>query len=108
VTTTLAPTDSELRPAPMLPGYWFELTKLGTQWRIRIVLLACLIAPGCFVAAVSSQSSLPTDTVFGRWIHTTGWAGSLVVLAFACSWGLPLLTSLVGGDVFAAEPVRFQ
>ncbi len=103
MTATVAPADQRVRPAPLLPGYRFELTKLLTQWRIRIVLLACLIAPGCFVATVSSQSSLPTDTVFGRWMHATGWAGSLVVLAFACSWGLPLLTSLVGGDVFAAE-----
>jgi len=103
MTATLAPPDDRLRPAPLLPVLRFELTKLLTQWRIRIVLLACLVAPGCFVAVVSSQSSLPTDTVFGRWMHATGWAGSLVVLAFACSWGLPLLTSLVAGDVFAAE-----
>src|SRR3954470_20003331 len=33
----------------------------------------------------------------------TGWAGSLVVLTFCCSWVLPLLTSLVAGDVFASE-----
>ncbi len=33
----------------------------------------------------------------------TGSAGSLVVLAFSCNWVLPLLTSLVAGDVFAAE-----
>ena len=33
----------------------------------------------------------------------SGWAASLVVLTFACSWILPLLTSLVAGDVFAAE-----
>jgi ABC-2 type transport system permease protein len=33
----------------------------------------------------------------------TGWAGPLVILAFSCSWVLPLLTSLVAGDVFAAE-----
>lgn len=103
MTATLAPADEQVRPAPLLPGYSFELTKLLTQWRTRIVLLLCLIAPGCFVAVVSSQSSLPTDTVFGRWMQATGWAGSLVVLAFACSWGLPLLTSLVAGDVFAAE-----
>lgn len=103
MTATLAPTDQQDRPAPLLPGYRFELTKLLTQWRIRIILLACLVAPGCFVAVISSQSSLPTDTVFGRGMHTTGWAGSLVVLAFACNWGLPMLTSLVGGDVFAAE-----
>jgi len=92
-----------VRPAPFLPGYRFELTKLLTQWRMRVVLLTCLVAPGCFVAIVSRQTSLPTDTVFGRWMHSTGWAGSLVVLAFACSWGLPLLTSLVAGDVFASE-----
>ncbi|HEX2895680.1 MAG TPA: ABC transporter permease, partial [Marmoricola sp.] len=92
-----------VRPAPFLPGYRFELTKLLTQWRLRAVLLVCLVAPGGYVAVVSRQASLPTDTVFGRWMHATGWAGSLVVLAFACSWGLPLLTSLVAGDVFAAE-----
>ncbi len=103
MTATLARADAQVRPSPLLPGYSFELTKLLTQWRTRIVLLACLIAPGCFVAVVSSQSALPTDTVFGRWMHATGWAGSPVVLAFACSWVLPLLTSLVAGDVFAAE-----
>jgi ABC-2 type transport system permease protein len=101
MTAALAPAVP--RPAPFAPAYRFELTKLLSQWRIRLVLLACLIAPGCFVAVVSGQASLPTDTVFGRWMHATGWAGSLVVLAFACSWGLPLLTSLVAGDAFAAE-----
>ena len=103
MTSTLAPADERIQPVSLLPGYWFELTKLLTQWRLRVVLAVCLIAPGGFVAVVSAQTSLPTDTVFGRWMHTTGWAGSLVVLAFACSWGLPLLTSLVAGDAFAAE-----
>jgi len=97
----MAPVES---PAvPLRPVYRFELAKLLTQWRIRIVLLVCLVAPGGFVAVVSTQTSLPTDTVFGRSMHTSSWAGSLVVLAFACSWGLPLLTSLTAGDVFAAE-----
>ena len=103
MTVTLAPAHEQPRAAPLLPGYRFELAKLLTQWRIRAVLLACLAAPGGFVAVVSAQTSLPTDTVFGRSMHATGWAGSLVVLAFACSSGLPLLTSLVAGDVFAAE-----
>lgn len=56
-----------------------------------------------FVAAVSQQSSLPVDTLFGRWMHATGWAGSLVVLGFSGTWALPLLTSVAAGDVFAAE-----
>src|SRR4029079_735430 len=56
-----------------------------------------------FVAAVSQQTSLPVDTLFGRWMHATGWAGPLVILGFSGNWALPLLTSLVAGDVFASE-----
>jgi ABC-2 type transport system permease protein len=84
-------------------GYRFELVKLVSQWRIRLLVLACWIAPALFVAAVSQQSSLPVDTLFGRWMHATGWAGPLVMLGFAGTWALPLLTSVVAGDVFASE-----
>jgi ABC-2 type transport system permease protein len=91
------------RPAPLSRGLRFELVKLVSQWRIRLVVLACWVAPGLFVAAVSRQSTLPVDTLFGRWMHATGWAGPLVLLGFAGAWALPLLTSLVAGDVFAAE-----
>lgn len=83
--------------------YRFELVKLVSQWRIRLLVLACWIAPALFVAAVSEQSTLPTDTLFGRWMHATGWAGPLVMLGFAGTWALPLLTSVVAGDVFASE-----
>ncbi len=103
MTVTLDRPTDVVRPGPFWSGYRFEVVKLLAQWRIRLVLLTCLVAPGLFVALISAQSSLPTDTVFGRWMHATGWAGSLVVLGFACSWGLPLLTSLVAGDVFAVE-----
>jgi ABC-2 type transport system permease protein len=103
MSATIAPPPVEARPAPLLHGYRFELVKLLSQWRIRVLLLACWIAPAIFVAAVSLQSSLPADTVFGRWMHATGWAGALVVLDFSRSWALPLLTALVAGDVFAAE-----
>src|SRR5262249_14326581 len=41
--------------------------------------------------------------VCGGGMHATGWAGSLVMLGFAGTWALPLLTSVVAGDVFAAE-----
>jgi len=84
-------------------GYRFELVKLVSQWRIRLVVLACWIAPAVFVAGVSQQGSLPVDTLFGRWMHATAWAGSLVTLGFSGTWALPLLTSLVAGDVFASE-----
>ncbi|WP_425825184.1 ABC transporter permease [Streptomyces fractus] len=91
------------RPVAVRRAYRFELVKLVSQWRIRLLVLACWLAPGLFVAAVSLQSTLPTDTLFGRWMHATGWAGPLVMLGFAGVWALPLLTSLVAGDVFAAE-----
>ena len=91
------------RPAPVRRGYRFELVKLLAQWPIRLALLACWLGPALIVAVISQQSSLPSDTVFGRWMGQTGWAGPLVVLAFACSWLLPVLTSLVAGDVFAVE-----
>lgn len=94
-------------PAPgrvtVARSYRFEVVKLLSQWRVRLLLLACWIAPALFVAGVSVQSTLPTDTLFGRWMHATGWAGPLVTLGFAGAWALPLLTSVVAGDVFASE-----
>ncbi|MFF4928045.1 ABC transporter permease [Streptomyces griseofuscus] len=91
------------RPVSVPRAYRFELVKLVSQWRIRLLVLACWIVPALFVAGVSVQSTLPSDTLFGRWMHATGWAGPLVVLGFAGTWALPLLTSVVAGDVFAAE-----
>jgi len=101
--TTVAAPATVLRPAPALRGYRFELVKLVAQWRIRLLLAACWLGPVALVAVVSQQSSLPSDTVFGRWMGQSGWAGPLVVLSFCCSWVLPFLTSLVAGDVFATE-----
>jgi ABC-2 type transport system permease protein len=91
------------RPTPVRRGYQFELVKLLTRWPIRLALLACWLGPALLVAVVSHQSSLPSDTVFGRWMSQTGWAGSLVVLTFSGTWVLPVLTSLVAGDIFAQE-----
>jgi ABC-2 type transport system permease protein len=99
----LTRTRAGSRAVPLLRGYRFELVKLLSQWRVRILLLICWVVPGVFVGVVSRQSFLPADTVFGRWMNATGWSGALVVLAFAGSWALPLLTSLVAGDVFAVE-----
>jgi ABC-2 type transport system permease protein len=91
------------RPAPVRRTYRFELVKLLAQWPIRLLLLACWLGPALFVAVISRQSSLPADTVFGRWMSQTGWAGPLVVLSFCCSWVLPVVAALVAGDVFAIE-----
>ncbi|GAA2010757.1 ABC transporter permease [Catenulispora yoronensis] len=81
----------------------FELVKLFSTWRVRLLILLSWLGPGLLVFAIDKQSTLPSDTLFGRWMHTTGWAGSLVVLGVAGTWVLPLIASLVAGDVFAAE-----
>ncbi|PNG93228.1 ABC transporter permease [Streptomyces malaysiensis] len=91
------------RRAPIARACRFEFVKLVSQWRIRLLVLACWIAPALFVAGVSQQSTLPVDTLFGRWMLASGWAGPLVLLGFAGTWALPLLTSVVAGDVFASE-----
>ncbi len=58
----------------LLPVYYrFELAKLGAQWRVRAVFLACLIVPALYTAVVSSQTSLPADSVYGRWMNQSGW-----------------------------------
>lgn len=88
---------------PVTRGYRFELVKLLSYWRIRLLIIVVWVVPAVLVSVVSHQGSLPSDTVFGRWMSSTGWAGSLVVLTFAGTYVLPLLTSVVAGDVFAIE-----
>jgi ABC-2 type transport system permease protein len=103
MTATVAAPAAAARRVPVVRGYRFELVKLVSQWRVRLLILASWLVPALVVAVMSQQSSLPSDTVFGRWMHATGWAGSLVILGFSGTWALPLLTSMVAGDVFASE-----
>jgi ABC-2 type transport system permease protein len=104
-TTAVVPTAATpaARPVSVARAFRFELVKLLAQWRVRVLILLCWIGPGLAVIAVSGQGTLPSDTLFGRQMHATGWAGALVVLTFAGSWFFPLLTSVVAGDVFSAE-----
>jgi ABC-2 type transport system permease protein len=80
-----------------------ECSKLGAQPKARLALEACVAGPFVFVAAMRVQSSVPEDTLFGRSVKESGFAAPLVVLGFAALWAFPVLTSLVGGDLFSAE-----
>ncbi len=91
------------RRVPVARILRMELVKQFSAWRVRLLLLACWLGPGLLVFAIGQQSTLPSDTLFGRWMHATGWAGPLVVLGVAGTWALPLVTSMVAGDVFASE-----
>lgn len=103
MTATTVDALSGTRPVALRRGYRFEVVKLASQWRLRLVLLACLLAPAVYTAVISRQTSLPADAVYGRWMGQSGWAGSLVVLVFVGTLVLPLLTCVVAGDVFAVE-----
>ncbi len=70
---------------------------------MRIVALACILGPFAFAGVLALQTSTPSDTLFGRWVHTSGFALPLVVLSFAGGYGLPILTGVLAGDIFSAE-----
>lgn len=80
-----------------------ELAKLAGQIRVRAVAALCLIVPFLVVGAFKVQSSVPGDTLFGQWVHASGYAVPLVILGFGGQWVLPVLTAVVAGDIFSAE-----
>ena len=80
-----------------------EAAKLIAQRQSAIVLALCAIAPFAFVAVLRTQAGVPSDTLFGRLVHESGFATPLVVLGFAGLWGLPIVAALAGGDMFASE-----
>lgn len=89
------------------PAIWavsrFETAKLLAQWPTRILPLVCVLAPLAFAAVLRIQSGVPQDTLFGVWVHTSGFAVPLVILSFAGAWGFPIIAGIVGGDMFASE-----
>ena len=80
-----------------------ELTKLAAQRRLRAIVALVAVAPFIVAAVMDKQSQLPADTLFGRWLHTSGFALPLVVLGFAGTWGFPILSAVVAGDIFSTE-----
>jgi ABC-2 type transport system permease protein len=80
-----------------------ELSKLAGQLPTRVLAAVAALGPFAVAAVLKAQGAVPADTLFGRWVHTSGFALPLVVLGFAGSWGFPVLAGLVAGDVFAGE-----
>lgn len=95
------------RPTTQRPGVIVairvEVAKLFSQLPLRVVLALCVIVPAAFAIVMDAGSTRPTDTLFGRWAGTTGYATSLTVLNWATAWGAPLLAGLFAGDIFASE-----
>ncbi len=80
-----------------------ERRKLSSQLAVRILAVICVLGPFVFAGILKIQSGSPTDTLFGIWVHSSGFALSLVFLAFAGSWGFPIIAGIVAGDLFSAE-----
>ena len=99
--------DGAARENERWPVVWkvsrFELVKLLAQWPTRILPLVCVLAPLAFAGILRLQSGVPQDTLFGIWVHSSGFAVPLVTLSFAGAWGLPIIAGIVGGDMFSSE-----
>jgi ABC-type multidrug transport system ATPase subunit/ABC-type transport system involved in multi-copper enzyme maturation permease subunit len=80
-----------------------ELAKLAAQLKVWAALGICMLGPFAFVVAIKVQGNLPEDTLFGRWVRASGFAVPLLLLGFSSSWVLPVLTSVVSGDLFSSE-----
>ena len=109
-TTTATPTTPKTggshaprRLPTLLDAIWWEVRKLRAQARARYTLLVVLLAPILIVVVVQGQQRPPKDTLFGRFAHDSGFSVALLVLGFAAQWVLPLLTTIVAGDIFASE-----
>jgi ABC-2 type transport system permease protein len=98
-------------PVPVVPRrrtgvgtvYRVELAKIASQLLPRITAAVCLIGPFAFTIFINSQTSVPADALFGRWVHSSGFAIPFVVLVFGGIVGFPLFTAVVAGDIFAGE-----
>ncbi len=97
------PPATARRTPTLLDAVRWESSKLAAQARARWTLGICLIAPILIVFVITAQQRPPKDSLYGRYIHDSGYAVTLLILGFAAQWILPLLTALVAGDIFASE-----
>lgn len=106
--TTIAPTAPAARSEPAVSegvrdAYETELYKLMSQLTTRILVLICAIGPLAFAVILKVQSGTPSDALFGVWVHSSGFAISLVILGFAGTWGFPIVAGVMAGDLFSSE-----
>ncbi|HEY2655886.1 MAG TPA: ABC transporter permease [Solirubrobacteraceae bacterium] len=106
--TTVAPAAPAARAEPRVSSgvrnsYETELSKLLAQLPTRILVLICALGPLAFATVLKVQSGTPSDALFGFWVHSSGFAVSLVILGFAGSWGFPIIAGVLAGDLFSSE-----
>lgn len=94
---------SRRRGNAVMAVYLAELLKLRSQMRVWLITGVVLVAPWLFIFLLKGQDRLPTDALYGRYLKSAGLATPLMVLGFLASWGFPLLTAFISGDLFASE-----
>ena len=103
MTLTMTATAPAVHRPGLSAALRWEIVKLAAQIRGRALLAAALIVPIPVVAVLNGQEQPPSDTIYGRLIHLSGYAMPLLMLAWAAQWALPLLAAVVAGDIFASE-----
>jgi ABC-2 type transport system permease protein len=103
--TTVAPSiaPSAVPRSGVRDAFAAEMEKLFAQLTTRLLVLVAALGPFAFAAVLRIQSGTPSDALFGVWVHSSGFAISLVILGFAGSWGFPILAGVLAGDMFASE-----
>jgi len=93
----------QARSSGVLDVYVTELQKLRAQLTTRLLALLAVLGPFAFAVLLKVQSGTPSDALFGAWVHSSGFAISLVVLGFAGNWGFPIVVGALAGDLFSSE-----
>ncbi len=99
----VAPAGSVRRRSALGSVYRVERRKLSSQLAVRLLALVCVLGPFLFAGILKIQSASPNDTLYGVWVHSSGFALSLVVLSFSGAWGFPVIAGIVSGDLFSSE-----
>jgi ABC-2 type transport system permease protein len=102
VTTPLSP--SPFKRAATLTAYRWELRKLISQKRTYLGLGLAVILPLIFVLVQSLRNHHDRgENIFVSQITQSGLATPVLMLLFLSVFMLPLIASLVAGDIVAAE-----
>lgn len=98
------PADRAVR-VKVLRAYEWETRKLVRQRRTWAGLLAAVLYALAFVITLSvkKNAGIPPDIPLAKQVTHSGVVLPLALLAFATFFGAPVISSLVAGDIVAAE-----
>ena len=100
----LVPKRTGTRRPPVRTIYRWELRKLVSQKRTYLGLGLAVLLPLIFVISQLIRGHPPhADSIFASEIFQSGLATPVLMLTFLSPFFLPLIASLVAGDIVAAE-----